>query len=48
MKTIDSMGTFLMEVKIDCGFMARMMKKLGFSFFLMIPPICRKGGLAFC
>lgn len=48
MKTVDLMGIFLMETKIDCSSIARVMKKIGFSFFISIPPIGRSGGLAFC
>lgn len=41
-KTIDPVGIFLMETKIYCGFLSRILKKLGFSYFLIVPPIGRK------
>lgn len=47
-KTIDPLGIFFMETKIDCCSVAHVMKKLGFSFFFTIPPIGKKGGVAFC
>lgn len=32
-KMVDLMGIFLMETKIDCSFVACVMKKIRFSFF---------------
>lgn len=37
-----------MESKIDCAFVSRVMKKLGFSYFICVPPIGRREGLVFC
>lgn len=42
------MGIFLLERKLDCGAVSCVLKKLGFSFFLIVPPIGRKGVWAFC
>lgn len=46
MKTM--VGIFLMETTIGCAFVSRVLKKVGFSFFIFVPPLDRRGGLAFC
>lgn len=48
MKTLDPVGIFLMESKVECGSVARIMKKLGFSHFFTVPPIGKRGGFVFC
>ncbi|KAB1212547.1 hypothetical protein CJ030_MR5G006241 [Morella rubra] len=47
-KMVDPVGMFLMETKIDCVSVSRILNILGFSFFITVPPIGRRGGLVFC
>lgn len=37
-----------MESKIDCSSVARVMNKIGFTFFMSIPPLGKSGGVTFC
>ncbi|KAB1213093.1 hypothetical protein CJ030_MR5G015919 [Morella rubra] len=47
-KETDPIGIFLMEIKVKDGVVYCVMKKIGFSFFLSIPPVGLRVGLLFC
>lgn len=48
MREVDPWGIFLMETKINDVWLGLIIRSLGFSLFLSVPPIGCKGGLAFC
>lgn len=39
MKTIDPVGIFLMETKLNCSSIAHVMKNIGFTYFISIPSL---------
>lgn len=48
MKTMDPMEIFLMETIVACDVVSHVMNKIGFSYFLSVPPIGWRGGHVFC
>lgn len=46
-KTMDPARIFLMETMIDEVCLSRVMRKSGFSFYIYVPPLGRRGGLVF-
>lgn len=47
-KTIDLVGIFLMETMIDFESVSHVLKLVGFSFFISVPSVGRRGSLLFC
>lgn len=47
MREVDPWGIFLMETKINDERLGLVIRSLGFSLVLSVPPIGCKGGLAF-
>lgn len=47
MRAVDPMGVFLMETKVSNGVVEKVVRKVGFSFFISVPPVGNKGGLVF-
>lgn len=43
MKNIDPTGIFQVETKVDDNTVASILQKIGFLFFISIPPVGRSG-----
>lgn len=47
-RVVDTVSVFLIETNVADVVVAKVMHKVGFTFFEVVSPFGRKGGLAFC